>query len=61
MFQSTLTAAVPCASYTNLLRAPDLHFPKPTHYFVQLTECIHSVTCCGGVSGITEAEFLRPA
>lgn len=33
--QSTVTAAVPCASYTNLLHAQDLHFPKTTHSFVQ--------------------------
>lgn len=60
-FQPTVTAAVPCASYTNLLHAPDLHFPKRTHNFVQLTECIHSLTWCGVVSDMTEAEFLRSA
>lgn len=60
-FQSTVTAAMPCARYTNLPHAPDLHFPKRTHSFVQLTECIDSLTCCGVVSDVTEAEFLRPA
>lgn len=60
-FQSTVTAAMPCARYTNLPHAPDLHFPKRTHSFVQLTECIDSLTCCGVVSDVTEAVFLRPA
>lgn len=27
-FQSTVTAAMPCASYTNLFHAQNLHFPK---------------------------------
>lgn len=38
-----------------------LHFPRPAHSFVELTDCIHSLTCCGVVSDITAAEFLRPA
>lgn len=60
-FQSTVTPAMPCASYTNLLHAQDLHFPKGTYNFVQLTEGIPSLTCRGVVSDKTEAEFLRHA
>lgn len=54
-FQSVVAAAMPCTSYTKLVHAPSLHFPKQTYSFVQLTECIDSA-----ISDITEAEFIRP-
>lgn len=60
LFQSTVTAAMPCATCTKLLQAQDLHFPKPAHSSVQLTECIHSLTCGGVVGDITAAGFLWP-